>query len=280
MKRIIISLLALVWPSLALAASHSSQKPTPKQARELMASVCRSGAATGACSVCPEFVEGGGLGGKMTPTAVTYGKFLNTKDVYALLDLSGCEAHVYNFGGSVLLRWRGLTRWDFVKYIPGLRSGDCLKYPAQGYPAQGGREALLCEGGYAGMGVVDTSLFQVDLARFVAGTSDEPDYRALFLLEDSTGACLSTATVQSLLSWQQVNLNGDALPDLRVKLRSGSGKTGQTSEQCGALVPNISTRPYTLEYTFDGKHFTPTQSTRATIKQLLKDNPYLLGDGN
>ncbi|WP_424949783.1 hypothetical protein [Deinococcus sp.] len=274
MKRVLLLILSLC-SGLALAASHSSQAPTAKQARELLASVCRSGATTGTCKTCPDFVGEAGFEGTMTLEAVTYGRFLNNTDTYALLDLSGCEAHANNFGGSVLLQWRGLTRWDFVKYLPGLRSGDCQKYPAAG-----GRETLLCEGGYMGMGIVDTSLFQVDLARYPAGTSDKPDYGTLFILEDSTAACLSTATVQSLESWEQVKLNGDALPDLRVKVRSGFGKTGVNPDSCDGTASNISTRPYTLDYTFDGKKFTPTQATRAVLRQLLKDNPYLLGYPN
>ena len=222
MNKLILMLLFISCPSFALAAAHSSQRPTPQQARELMASVCQSGAATGACSVCPDFVQSGDFNEKMTLVAVTYGKFLNGKDTYALLDLLGCEAHAYNFGGSVLLRWRGLTRWDFVKYLPGLRSYDCLKYPVPG-----GRETLLCEGGYGGMGIVDTSLFQVDLARLPA----DPYTGVLFTLEDNTEACLGTASVQSLLSWQQVKLNADALPDLRVRLRSGAA-TGLWDGHC------------------------------------------------
>jgi len=210
----------------------------------------------------------------MTLEAVTYGKFLKGKDTYALLDLSGCEAHVNNYGGSVLLKWRGLTRWDFVKYIPGLRSSDCLKYPGPGR-----REVLLCEGGYTGMGIVDTSLFQVDLTRYPAGPSDKPDYGNLFILEDSTAACLAVASAQSLVSWQQVKLNADALPDLRIQVRSGAGKTGQTPEKCSDTPARIATRPYTLEYTWDGQKFTPTQATRGVLKVLLRDNPYLLGGG-
>ena len=268
---VLYSSLALFTP--ALAASHSSQTPTLKQAKELMAGVCSSGVSTGGCNPCPDFVESG-WDEAMTLEAVTYGKFLNGKDTYALLDLSGCEAHVNNFGGSVLLRWRGLTRWDFVKYIPGLRSSGCLKYPAQG-----GREILLCQGGYAGMGIVDTSLFRVDLKSYPGGSSDQPDYGNLFILEDSTAACLTNASAQSLVSWQQVNLNGDALPNLRVQVRSGSGKTGQTPEKCSDTPVRIATRAYTLEYTWDGAKFTPTASTRGVFKQLLKDNPYLLGGG-
>lgn len=261
-------LLLTFCSGLALATSHSGQKPTLKQARELMTSVCPGGADTGSCGTCPSFVDSGGFDEKMTLTAVTYGRFLNAGDTYALLDLSGCEPHANNFGGSVLLRWRGLTRWDFVKYLPGLRSGDCLRYPSRG-----GRETLLCEGGYAGMGIVDTSLFQVDLARYPAGTKDKPDYGLLFVLEDSSGACQPSASVQSLTGWQAVKLGGSALPGLRVQVRSGSGKTGRTPETCGAPLASIPTRAYTLEYTYDGHVFTPTQGTRAVLNQLIRDNP-------
>ncbi|WP_407568746.1 hypothetical protein [Deinococcus altitudinis] len=270
MHRLILLLLTLC-SGLTLAGAHSSQTPTPKQARELMANVCPTGASTGACSVCPDFVNGGGFGGKMTLEAVTYGKFLNNRDTYALLDLSGCEPHANNYGGGVLLRWRGLTRWEFVKYFSGLRPYDCQKYPAQGYPAQGGRETLLCEGGYSNMGIVDTSLFQVDLL-----TSRGDTDTSLFVLEDSSEACLSTASVQRLSSWQRVNLNGGALPGLRVRLLSGSGKTGRTPETCDDKAPTLPTRAYTLEYTFDGKMFSPTAATRTVLRQLLKDNASLL----
>ncbi len=264
MRKLILQLMILC-SGFVLAGAHSSQTPTPKQARELMTNVCPGGASSGACSVCPDFVDSGDFGGKMTLEAVTYGKFLNNKDTYALLDLSGCEPHANNFGGSVLLKWRGLTRWEFVKYFPGLRPSDCQKYPAQG-----GRETLLCEGVYSGMGIVDTSLFQVDLLSSPGDTDT-----SLFVLEDSTEACLSTASVQTLSSWQQVNLNGDARPDLRVKLLSGSGKTGRSPEKCDDPVA-IPTRAYTLEYTFDGKRFTPTQATRTALQRLLKDNSFLL----
>ena len=256
-------------PALAVSPKHSTQKPTLKQARELMNSVCQGGAQTGVCSVCPSFVEDSGFDDKMTLEGVTYGKFLNGKDTYALLDLSGCEPHANNFGGSVLLRWRGLTRWDLVKYFPGLRSFDC-----QRYPATGGRELLLCRGDYGGMGVVDTSLFSLDFARFAAGAT-EPDASTLFTLEDSREACIKTASAQHLLDWGPVRLGGR--PGLRVTLSSGSGPTGKTLDTCRDTRLNIPTRAYTLEYSFDGKAFLPTTTTQAALQQLLKDNPYLQG---
>lgn len=254
-------------PALAASQTHSTQTPTPKQARELMSSVCQGGAQKGECSVCPSFVGDDGFDDKMTLEGVTYGKFLNGKDTYALLDLSGCEPHANNFGGSVLLRWRGLTRWDFVKYFPGLRSSDCQKYPASG-----GQETLVCRGDYAGMGIVDTSLFSLDFTRFAAGAA-EPDASTLFMLEDSREACLKTASAQSLLGWELVRLNNRS--GLRVTLRSGSGPTGQTPETCSDTGPDIPTRAYTLEYIFDGKAFLPTPATRTTLQRLLKDNPDL-----
>ena len=265
----LVLLAVCALPALAATRTHATQQPTLQQARELMSSVCRGGAQTGACSVCPSFVEDNGLGDKMTLGGVTYGQFLNSKDTYALLDLSGCEPHANNFGGSVLLRWRGLTRWDLVKYFPGLRSSDC-----QTYPAAGGRELLLCRGDYAGMGVVDTSLFSLDFARFAAGAA-EPDASTLFTLEDSREACLKTASAQSLLGWGPVRLG--TRPGLRVTLRSGSGPTGQTPDTCGNTVPTIPTRAYTLEYTFDGQTFLPTPATRAALQRLLKDNTSLQG---
>jgi|GEM_PF-1198676 len=250
----------------ALAASHSSQKPTLKQAKELMAGVCSSGATTGACSPCPGFADSGFDDG-MTLEAVTYGKFLKGKDTYALLDLSGCEPHVNNFGGSVLLRWQGLTRWKFVKYAPGYRTENCLKYPAQD-----GRDLLLCEAGYAGMGTVISSLLLEDLSQ------KEAAGQQLFSTSDSSGACLESGSVQELLEWKQIKLNGDRYPDLRATVKSGVYTRDTTQKDaCSVVLKAGSVRTYTLEYSFDGAKFTPTQATRGFLKQLLKDNPDLLG---
>jgi len=256
-------------PALAATQAHSTQKPTLKQARELMGSVCNGGAQTGECRVCPSFTNDTGFDDKMTLEGVTYGKFLNSKDTYALLDLSGCEPHANNFGGGVLLRWRGLTHWALVKYFPGLRSSDC-----QQYPAAGGRDLLLCRGDYEGMGIVDTSLFSLNFARFAAGAS-EPDVNTLFMLEDSREACLKTASAQSLLDWRSVRLGTG--PGLRATVRSGFGPTGVTPDTCSDTSVKIPTRAYTLEYRFDGKAFLPTSSTQAALQRLLKDNPYLKG---
>lgn len=256
-------------PALAATQTHSTQNPTLKQARELMGSVCKGGAQTGECRVCPSFTNDNGFDDKMTLEGVTYGKFLNSKDTYALLDLSGCEPHANNFGGSVLLRWRGLTHWELVKYFPGLRSYDCQKYPAVN-----GRELLLCRGDYEGMGIVDTSLFSLDFARFAAGAS-EPEVTPLFMLEDSREACLKTASAQSLLDWRSVRLGTGS--GLRVTVRSGFGPTGVMPDTCSDTSAEIPTRAYTLEYLFDGKAFAPTSSTQAALQRLLKDNPSLKG---
>jgi len=126
------------------------------------------------------------------------------------------------------------------------------------------------------MGVMYTSLFSLDFARFAAGTA-EPDAVTLFSLEDSREACLKTASAQSLLEWGPVRLG--ARPGLRVTLRSGSGPTGETPETCSDTKPNIPTRAYTLEYNFDGKAFLTTPATQTSLQQLLNDNPYLQGDG-
>lgn len=265
MSRYIVLLLLMVSPSLA-AVGYVGHKPTVGEVRELLLSVCSSGVKTGACTPCPAFVEGG-ENEKMTLEAVTYGKFLNNKDTYALLDLSGCEPHVNNFGSSVLLRWRGLTRRDFVKYIPGYRTSDCLKFPARD-----GRDLLLCEVGYAGMGTVILSLLLEDFR------IKQTDTQQLFSTYDSSGACLTEGSIQALLEWKQVSLNADRYPDLRakVKLAVYTRKGAKADDPCTPEITPGQSRTYTLEYTFDGGKFTLTAATRAALKQPLKDNPYLM----
>ena len=261
------SSLALFAP--ALAASHSSQKPSAREVRELMASVCSSGVKTGTCAPCPAFIEGGAGDGFSLETVV-YGKFTNAKKTDALLDFSGCEAHVHNFGGSVLLRWQGLTKWKFVTYVPGYLTDQCLKFPARD-----GRDLLLCQADYFGMGTAISSLLLED---FLA---KQTDTQQLFSTYDTTNACQTTGSIQTLLEWTQVRLNADRYPDLQAKVKSAAytRKEAKADDPCAPEILSGASRTYTLEYTFDGGKFTPTQATRGVLKQLLRDNPYLMGGG-
>ena len=97
----------------AAPAGAGSQKITPKVARELLAPVCSSGAATGACTPCPAFTSFRHPGGQPDPAppSVTATSPVPTF-TDALVDVGGCEPHVNNFGGSLLLRWQGLTQLE------------------------------------------------------------------------------------------------------------------------------------------------------------------------
>ncbi len=91
--------------------------------------------------------------------AVTRGSFTSRAAVEALADYEGCEPHAGNFGGSVLLRRRGVG-WERVAFLPGLRSATCLRLPRSD-----GADALVCYSSWSGQGEKDGA---IDLWRFDA----------------------------------------------------------------------------------------------------------------
>ena len=103
--------------------------------------------------------------------------------------------------------------------------------------------------------------------------------QSLFYLLNSSEACSKTGSLQQLLKWNQVDLNGDRNPDLQAIVKSGVYlRRGATPKApCDGQLFTGPSRNYTLEYTFDGAQFMPTKATREMITELLKDNPNFLG---
>ncbi len=248
-----------VWGILLASSALATNMPSQKEALELLPAACQGkfGPVEGGygCNPCPKFVGDGGLEGDFGLNRVTYGKFTDAKKTDALLDMEGCEAHVNNFGGSVLLRWQGLTTWKFTRYAPGFRSSDCLKYPARD-----GRDLVLCRGGWSGMGHVIEGFGLSDLLK--------QKEQSLFQVDDNFGSCgEANYHAQKIVNVQPMKLNTDNYPDLRVGIEVASAiKTkGWT---CGDALGAGKKRSYTLEFIFDGAKFTPTRATQKIIKAL------------
>jgi hypothetical protein len=255
-----------------VSATPSSQKVGPATARELLGGVCTTGVASGACTPCPAFTSTGqaGYGQEgLTPTSVIYGKFSDPKRTDALLDVSGCEPHAGNYGGSLLLRWRGLTSWKQTRYVAGYRTGHCLKYPAPD-----GRELLLCQGDYYGMGTAVQSLILLDI------NHADPMTQNLLSTYDTTDACLADGSIQSLLGWKA--LPGGRYPGLRITVRSARYTRPHNvrlpDDPCATPLSATPSRVYTLDYTYDGVTFRLKPASRPALAALRRDNPYLLGN--
>ncbi|WP_293910295.1 hypothetical protein [Deinococcus sp.] len=252
-----------------LAASPSNQPISAAAARELLSGVCDTGGESGTCTPCPDFTTDAtnGLGAGLRPTSVIYGKFTDPKHTDALVDMSGCEPYENNYGVSLRLRWQGRTAWELVNYFQGFRSSHCLKYPAQG-----GRELLLCQGDYVVRYTLVHSLALFDLK--------QPKVQTQLLLRvfDSANNCLPSGGRQSLLSWR--SLPGGRYPGLQITLMSAAyTRAGQTqADPCGGTLTTTPSRAYTLDYTYDGAKFRPTPATSRALAALQRDNPDLLGE--
>lgn len=251
----------------AVPVGMGSQKITSKVARELLAPVCASGAATGTCTPCPAFT--GGQNDILTPNTVIYGHFTDARATDALVDMSGCEPHVNNFGGSLLMRWQGLTNWKLLRYVQGLRSGQCLNLPAPD-----GRDQVLCQSGYAGMGTMLESLSLMDLKRL-----DGP-LQILFTATDDTEACLKNGSLQSIVGWRALPAQGRA-SGLEVRIRSATYTRADPfspDDPCAGHLKKTPSRVYHLTYTLKGSRLTLRPESKSALAALKRDNPDFGGE--
>jgi hypothetical protein len=247
----------------AAAPANDAREPTARQAQELLSAVCKNqiGIGNGGafCKPCPKFVSaasGAGLDESFVLNTVLFGKFFNSRQTHALLDFRGCEAHANNFGGTVILRWEGLTNWSFVRYEPGNRTDDCLKYRARD-----GYDLLVCRGYYAHMGFEIEGFGVLNYAR-KAGDAN------LVTLTSNGGQCMNPKfnrfEVQGV---ERRDLNRDGRPDLRVVVGE-SHYTAPKSFRCGDPVVWGPVERLTLDFVFDGLNFKPTPTTVPLVKYL------------
>ncbi|TSA86479.1 hypothetical protein FNU79_07500 [Deinococcus detaillensis] len=249
--------------SVGAGAGAGSQKITPKVARELLASVCQSGAGTGECTPCPAFT--GDQGDTFSPATVIYGHFTDPRATDALMDMGGCEPHVNNFGGSLLLRWQSLTSWKLLRYVQGIRTDQCLKAAAAG-----GRDLLLCQGSYSGMGTVVENLVLLDLAK--------PDVLAqnFFSTYDTSQACSPTGSIQQIVNWKLLAKSGSA-SGLEVRIKSATftrpRDDTKVHDPCVGKLSAAPSRTYLLTYAFNGGRFALLPAARPALAALKHDNP-------
>ena len=264
MSRYVVLLLLMLSSSLA-GAGYARHKPTVSEVRELLPSVCSSGVGTGACTPCPAFTRAT-AGKSLVLESVVYGQFTHPKQTDALLEFLGCDAPVANYGGSVLLRWQGGGRWTFSRYLMGYRAGDCLNYPARD-----GRDLLLCKEVVTG----SVSLVLNDFSR------EDRFVQTLFYAEDSRVTCSPFESVQKLLEWKQVAARAGGYPGLRATVASAAYQRlpPRAGSSCTGTLVTSKSRNYTLEYSFDGRRFTPTEATEKLFGPLLKDNPDMFYEG-
>ena len=264
MKRSVLIGLMMFGVLSASAASPTSdsKEPTAKQAQELLNAVCKNQTGIGNdgayCKPCPKFTSlADSLNEEFVLNTVVFGKFFNARQTHALLDFRGCEAHVTNFGGTVILRWEGLTNWSFVRYEPGNRTNQCLKYRARD-----GHDLLVCRGYYGNMGYEIEGFGVQDYARNPVPADN------LLNLTSNGGQCMDPKyhrfEVQGV---ERRDLNRDGRPDLRVVVGE-SHYTAPKTFTCGDPIPWGPVKRLTLEFVFDGLNLKPTPATAPIMKYL------------
>lgn len=79
------------------------------------------------CDRVPNYPEGCAGIDPFKITGVNFGNFTGNDRVEAIIDYNGCEAHVNEFGGSVLLRQES-GKWRVISFTPGIRTNTCLNF--------------------------------------------------------------------------------------------------------------------------------------------------------
>jgi hypothetical protein len=259
---LIISIVA-AWNVMA-----SGQDLNLNVARELMPVLCQAGGSRFveqtqkktflSCNPCPSFTGFAGDGDSLSLTNVIFAKPLIKTETLAIMDVSGCESHSTNWGGTVLLRWLGLTKWQFVRYDAGRRTNDCLKFSGRD-----GLDRLVCQNGWSGQGLNTQG---VTLENFA------PNKEGIDLVRTASnaGQCFDAKLYDfEITSVLARDLNRDGRKDLQLEVWERHFDAPK-KWNCGDDVPWTSSKRYVLEFMFDGLRFTPTKPTAALVAYFKK----------
>lgn len=266
---LIFLLTTFVWAQPKPVFPDDTQDPKQAGGAELLEAVCPGHVVIGKdieCKiVCPEFTTNGGdLGWGLA--RITRGHFLSPQSDDAVLSMSGCEPHSYNFGGTILLT-RQAGKWNMLWYKGGIPTGNCHRVKLQS-----GREVLICLGGYGGQGMVETNLYIEDLLTPKAALMADGN-NAFFSVGDNTGSCgynLEDESKPFPLTRHYIERvlfqNATDETSLGLSVFARRGERTMTIAQVKACyeehIPGIPhrgltfdppTKPYRVDFKFDGK---------------------------
>jgi hypothetical protein len=186
-----------------------------------------------------------------------YGRFLGVGETNAIMDMQGCEPHANNFGGTMILRWRGLTNWEFLRYEPGVRSGDCLKYATKA-----GHDLRVCQTFWGGMGYTIEGFGLYDYTRKSVPSDD------LVTITSNSDQCTEPNLNDfNILKVERPNINRDNRPDLRIQVSERHAQLPKAGE-CSDKLQWGTVKKLVLEFLFDGTKFVPTPATKPIVKYL------------
>ncbi len=266
-------LTALAWAQPAGAPKPIFPDDTldPKQAggAELLEAVCPGHVVVGEsieCTTpCPDQADFKGEQQEWSLGRVTRGRFLSPTSDDALLSMFGCESHSSNNGGTILLT-RQLGKWMMLWYKGGVPTENCHRGKLQG-----GREVLVCLGEWGGQGFVSTDLYVEDLLAPTGALMADHGTK-FFGAEDTTATCgynfedkpKPYPVTRGYIERVQFQNSADGtLQGLSVFARYGQRamtlkqvKTCMEPNRYSEFLPP--TKPYRVDFKFDGKHMVRT----------------------
>lgn len=242
-----------------------SVSPEEGGAAQLLEQVCPGRVVTGkeitcrgGCAKFP-YLPQPGLPGGWRITGVIRGRFLQPDREDAVLSTDGCEPHVTQWGGSILIPGENPHRLK-PRYYSGLISRACHKIQASD-----GRDLLVCETTDAHQGYLTR---EISLNDFRIG---QPSSRnTILVVEDSMNACGGQIGGQSPPAPVGIRAYLERLEfsDNKMIVYARRGEWRFTEEQLNhckpELIPHVPTKSYRIEFLFDGRRFQVAPADRKT----------------
>jgi hypothetical protein len=265
----------LASASLGFGQDAVWQSPVPSQAEAagLLTAVCPADIQTDprpdenslVCKPCPKFTGGASEDPAVAkheffaPRSAIYGSFTSQGTVEAVMSFEGCESHVNNFGGSVLLRSLAGS-WTRVNYAPNMITTAC-----HSYRLKTGRDLLLCEGDDHRM---DAASQWVDVWDF--SNEQAPQNAAVFGVVDNRVACGAHAIWGSIDKAELEDVNGDGMPDLILSVSVGQGDFAGSWGSCSPEAAKAPAQKLQLTLFFqpETNRFLPAPDSAATVERL------------
>ncbi len=213
------------------------------------------------CRVCPEGTDfrGQSTGDQWGIYGTTFGHFTSPTEDNLLLSGAGCDSHANNWGGTFLFTFK-MGEPRLVRYEKGATTDKCNKLA---FP-QGG-EFLVCRAGWTGQGENDSFLFS-----YVLNPSGMDTGETLFATQDTTATCGDPDDREvrfSSIEDVHFSFTRPGIPSgMTVTAYRGELKCSQVAIKLEPGKLRAGVKTYKVEYTFDGRKFQVTPSSRETLK--------------
>jgi hypothetical protein len=287
-------MLASLEPALREALGPAGLEKLAVAASVCAAAVQREGNAVRVgCRSCPPFDAAHGPDGRIAVLdatnatnatnaelfeleAVFNGSFSKAGAMEAAAVFNGCEPHSDNWGGTLLVEWKG-NAWSAASYRSGFHPLFCLPFPKPG-----AHDVLVCSWASTHQG---HTAWMLDVYDFTRGSDEKPELgwdRLLTLQDDSAASCWDDGDARvSVASLDELRLarSGSSPPRVLVAARYGeqrktpryraaceaSREGGGESVRLGASVP---VAKHELEFAWSGERLVPNKGTKAFIERV------------